>query len=109
MTVDGGHTDLEALEVIGQCSMPFGKWKGTYVFDVLPDNYLIWLRANVELREPLKTHVFPMNWKSGAYYLTSPRTSGGRTLAQVKTSLSRFLSLRFHPDRGGNVEAQKGD
>jgi len=33
--------------------MPFGKFKGCYL-DELPDDYLDWLRFEIELREPLK-------------------------------------------------------
>ncbi len=32
--------------------MPFGKYKG-HTLDELPDEYLLWMSANVPLREPL--------------------------------------------------------
>jgi hypothetical protein len=81
--------------------MPFGKYKGDYVFN-LPDNYLIWLRAKLELREPLKTHVVNEIEARGLI----PARCGTLDQAKVK-NIYRELSLMFHPDRGGNTEAQK--
>jgi hypothetical protein len=36
--------------------MPFGKYKGTRIEEV-PDDYLCWLKAETELREPLRSVV----------------------------------------------------
>ena len=34
--------------------MPFGKYKG-HDLDALPDEYLLWVIANIPLREPLRS------------------------------------------------------
>ncbi len=36
--------------------MPFGKYKG-HDLTVLPDEYLIWLTANIPLRDPLRSAI----------------------------------------------------
>lgn len=45
--------DAQHLELM---TMPFGKYKGQYVFD-LPIGYLEWLQNNVPLRENLEKAV----------------------------------------------------
>jgi hypothetical protein len=83
--------------------MPFGKFKGDYVFN-LPDNYLLWLRENIELREPLKTHVFNEIEARGLI----PAMSSGTLNSNRVKAIYRELSLMFHPDRiGGDGEAQR--
>jgi hypothetical protein len=83
--------------------MPFGKFKGDYVFN-LPDNYLLWLRENIELREPLKTYVVNEIEARG---LIPERSSLTLDPVRVK-AIYRKLSLMFHPDRiGGDGEAQQ--
>lgn len=84
--------------------MPFGKFKGDSVFE-LPDSYLIWLRDNIELREPLKTHVFN-ELETRGLLPDHKLTAGGLDLGRIK-AVYRDLSLMFHPDRGGNTEAMK--
>jgi hypothetical protein len=83
--------------------MPFGKHKGLSVYE-LPDNYLLWLQNNIELREPLKTHVVNEVEARG---LIPFKSSGTLDPDKVK-GIYRELSLRFHPDRiGGDAEAQR--
>lgn len=83
--------------------MPFGKFEGDPVFK-LPDNYLLWLQSNIELREPLKTQVFSEMEARG---LLPARISGTLDPERVK-AVYRELSLQFHPDRiGGDGEAQR--
>jgi hypothetical protein len=46
--------------------MPFGKYKG-HDLAALPDEYLLWVSANIPLREPLYTpqlimHLFSVPW-----------------------------------------------
>jgi len=48
----GGHQVLRR----GDMLMPFGKYKGQDL-SALPDEYLLWLSANIPLRDPLRSAV----------------------------------------------------
>ena len=85
--------------------MPFGKFKGNELAEV-PDSYLLWLAENVELREPLLSHVWEEMQERGLEVDQRPTTAGGLNPDKVK-AVYRELSLEFHPDRGGNTEAMK--
>jgi hypothetical protein len=82
--------------------MKFGRFRGSDLSE-LPSDYLTWL-TTIELREPLKTHVFNEMEARG---LLPERTSGGLDMTEVKRTY-RELSQQFHPDRiGGDGEAQR--
>jgi hypothetical protein len=73
----------------------------------VPDNYLLWLAENVELREPLLSGVGAEFKGRGLTFDQVPTTSGTLDTGKVKT-IYRELSLMFHPDRiGGDGEAQR--
>jgi hypothetical protein len=84
--------------------MPFGKHKGLEI-DSLPDGYLLWLRENIELREPLRTHVLTEIDARGL--LDGTERTGDLDAGRIK-KIFRELAFEFHPDRGGNVEIMKG-
>jgi len=84
--------------------MPFGKYRGSDL-EELPDSYVLWLSANVQLREPLLSGIWEELQERGLEVDQRP-TTGGLDAGRVKT-VYRELSLQFHPDRGGNTEAMK--
>jgi hypothetical protein len=51
--------------------MPFGKYKG-YALDALPDEYLLWVLANIPLREPLRSAITDVMSLRGYEALPSP-------------------------------------
>jgi len=86
--------------------MPFGKFKGSNLSEV-PDQYLLWLGRNVELREPLLSAVGLEFRERRLTFDEAPATTGTMDAGRVKT-IYRELSLMFHPDRiGGDGEAQR--
>jgi hypothetical protein len=81
--------------------MKFGKFRGIELSE-LPNDYLNWLRENVELREPLRGAVF--SELEARDLLPEPKSGDMKKVKQIY----RELSLQFHPDRiGGDGEAQK--
>jgi len=80
--------------------MPFGKFKGYEIGEVEPQ-YLEWLAKNIPLRGPLRTAVFEaIDAMSCVGEVDLPTTK------KVKQTY-RELSMKYHPDRGGNKEAQQ--
>jgi len=85
--------------------MKFGKYRGNEISEI-PDSYLQWLSANVELREPLASYVWEELQERGLEVDQRP-TTGGLDHDRVKSAY-RELSLQFHPDRpGGTKEAMQ--
>lgn len=85
--------------------MPFGKFKS---FDLaeIPDDYLDWLRLEIELREPLKSAV---NREFATRESGYCEISGGTLDAGKVKAIYRNLAFQYHPDRiGGNGEVMKG-
>jgi len=72
--------------------MPFGKYRGETVDD-LDTNYLMWLWANVRLREPLLSEV------RRVLYPDTGRSS--LPSVDVVKATYRELSRKYHPDRYG--------
>lgn len=80
--------------------MPFGKFKGYEIEEIEPQ-YLEWLVENVPLRGPLKRAVFEaVNTLPYRDEIEAPAPE------RVKV-VFRELAMKYHPDRGGNEEAQK--
>lgn len=92
--------------------MPFGKFRG-FPVEELPDNYLVWVRDNVELREPLRTAI-EREWAArfdesedndSALAQTADLDARERELLrELITAGYRMLALKLHPDMGGSVE-----
>jgi len=80
--------------------MPFGKYRGREVAD-LPKLYLDWLYRNVALREPLQSEV-TLALFGASYFSEMPMVD----LGKVKR-IYRELALKWHPDRGGSVQAMQ--
>jgi len=81
--------------------MPFGKYKGCEVAD-LPKSYLDWLYHNVELRGTLEIEVARALLGPSPYFDELPEPEPGK----VKR-IYRELALKWHPDRGGSVQAMQ--
>ncbi len=78
--------------------MPFGKFRG-WSLDEIETQYLVWLSTHCELKGPLKIAVSVAIAKRAE---TFPIPAEGA----VK-KIYRQLSLKYHPDRGGNTVAQQ--
>lgn len=78
--------------------MPFGKFRGLEIND-LEENYIHWLWANVNLYEPLRSEV-----RRRIY-------DGSREVMVLQPDkvkrIYRELSMKWHPDRGGTVQAMQ--
>ena len=77
--------------------MPFGKYKGRSV-STLPEDYLMWLWDSVDLRGRLRGEVEAALFDNAV--VAMPQED------QVKT-IYRELAFKWHPDRGGCVEAMQ--
>jgi len=84
-------------------AMPFGRHKGRRLSE-LPDDYLEWLQALDDLREPLRAAV--------ADEAQRRRPLGARPNPRVVEDLiargQRSLAKSAHPDTGGTHEAMLG-
>jgi hypothetical protein len=87
--------------------MPFGKFQGVPVAD-LPYTYLQWLYdLGDELREPLRTAVH-REWRRrfDRDYAEPEEEDGEADLFRELIEAGyKALALKFHPDRGGTIEA----
>lgn len=91
--------------------MPFGKYEGEELEDI-PVSYLRWLRANVELYGELEEEVeYILSGDDddlfNSFYRKENRSE--TTVVDLKEirSLYRRLSLKWHPDTGGNTQAMQ--
>jgi len=75
--------------------MPFGKYKGWNI-NTIPENYLRWLWDEVELRGQLYAEVEAV--------LSNAVVSMPHSEIH---SIYRELSFKWHPDRGGNLQAMQ--
>ncbi len=78
--------------------MPFGKYRG-WPLEEIETQYLEWLSTHCELRGPLKIAVSMALAKRIETYPVPAES-------QIK-KVYRELSLKYHPDRGGNTIAQQ--
>ena len=83
--------------------MPFGKFK-SYDLTEIPDDYLQWLRFEIELREPLKSAVCRE---------VEARENGSRAITTLNADdIKRIywtLARQYHPDKiGGTGEIMTG-
>jgi uncharacterized protein (DUF3820 family) len=85
-------------------TMPFGRYKGEHL-DTVPDSYIVWLKDNVALREPLLSAIWSQMKARGLDLGQRPAGGGGVDLATI-SGIYRRLSNEMHPDRGGNHWAQ---
>ena len=81
-----------------QMLMPFGKYRG-WAVEEIETQYLIWLSTHIELRGPLRVAV---SEALAGHAETHPVS----TESDIK-KIYRQLSLKYHPDRGGNTIAQQ--
>jgi hypothetical protein len=63
--------------------MPFGKYKG-HDLDTLPDEYLLWVIANIPLREPLRSALTDVLSLRGYEALPPPPAPPLRPLKQSR-------------------------
>jgi hypothetical protein len=86
--------------------MSFGRFKGLDL-DELPDDYLAWLMALDDLREPLKTAIereWAARLRSDTAGCTLGITDEVVVLAEaIITAGYRELAKRHHPDHGGGA------
>ncbi len=114
---NGGAADRMVLR--------FGEWKGHDTSEI-PLGYLQWLRSLPDLREPLRTAVadeleerkwrrrfqeaFTAGRQAREYRQAVEREAHGvdaRTALEIVREGYRQLSLRHHPDRGGDTAAMQ--
>ena len=76
--------------------MPFGKYRGYRIEDI-PEEYLLWLWDNIELREPLRTKV-RRTLDQLDIYEPLPEE-------QLVKRVYRELASKWHPDHGGSNDA----
>jgi hypothetical protein len=92
--------------------MTFGKHKGQLV-SALPTGYLLWLLREVHDLSPwLRAHAEQTLRDRGQQHRQhqQPPAQKVLALADVRGLVKRWfsgLALRWHPDRGGHVEAMK--
>lgn len=63
--------------------MPFGKYKG-HDLDALPDDYLLWVLANIPLRDPLGSAITEEMALRGYEELPPPPVPSSRPLKQSR-------------------------
>ena len=85
--------------------MPFGKYRGRAVSE-LPEDYLEWLQENVDLRPPLAAAVAAALEAAEAAEMDARRYPVGID-AELVQRVYRRLAIKWHPDKGGNLEAMK--
>ena len=90
--------------------IPFGKYKNWFLYE-LPDDYLEWLRFDIDLREPLRTAIF--REYNTRFEATETVHREEKTLSVIDSTALRkiYLTLaqQYHPDRiGGNGDVMKG-
>lgn len=84
--------------------MPFGKYRGSAVEDI-PLDYLQWLVRTVDLRGTLAEAVSrAISEKAENDHYYSPPPEPPMTLIRLTY---RTLALKWHPDRGGSVQAMQ--
>lgn len=79
--------------------MPFGKFKG-YEVEEIDLQYLLWRQEHIPLRGPLRIAVSEKIEVRCGLEIAVPDQD------RVKR-IYRELSFKWHPDRGGNVQAQQ--
>ncbi|MGB5217572.1 MAG: DUF3820 family protein [Smithella sp.] len=90
--------------------MPFGKYKN-WDLSELQDDYLEWLRFDIDLREPLRTAVYR---EYNTRFETAERAHREEKALSIIDAAAikkiyRNLSQQYHPDRiGGNGDVMKG-
>jgi hypothetical protein len=84
--------------------MPFGKYHGADLEDI-PDSYLEWLFNLEDLREPLRSAVILERAARRRDYYDEPSANMPDVQDRVRSAY-RELSLKYHPDHGGNHIAQ---
>ena len=85
--------------------MPFGKFKGRLLAD-LPTHYLCWL-TTIDLKPWLRDAAEDvLHTRDDAEVEEEPqRNQLPANAPEIVARWYREMSLRFHPDRGGSVEA----
>lgn len=96
--------------------MPFGKYKG-HALDVLPDAYLLWVIANIPLREPLWRALTEEMALRGYDALPPPPSPSQRLLTKSRetaeggrgpgAAIRKRLSRGIFPCRLANVARPK--
>lgn len=81
--------------------MPFGKYRGQEL-EALPESYVMWLWDNIELREPLRSGI----WGRIDSMIFEHQASKTLPAVDIK-AIYRELSMKWHPDHGGNTAAQQ--
>jgi hypothetical protein len=94
--------------------MPFGRYRG-WLLSELPEDYLAWLRARPNLREPLRS-CCDLEWERRMHAAGRPSPARDETGAvrvepedfamfrELVQAGFRQMALRFHPDHGGRAE-----
>jgi len=92
--------------------MPFGKYKGEEV-DSIPEEYLQWLWEEVDLRGQLKRSVRHV-LRAYTIHRDEPADEPCDKCLEVVNvgpdkikRVYREMAMRWHPDRGGTVQAMQ--
>jgi hypothetical protein len=72
--------------------------------DNLPEDYVTWLFWNVDMREPLKSHVTRVFYRITEGNNPAPMAEPDQGRVH---SVYRRLAFKWHPDRGGTTEAMQ--
>jgi hypothetical protein len=89
--------------------MPFGKFKG-WLLEDLPDWYIPWILANIDLREPLRSGIErEYQRREAAEEQTDVVPAELIKMAEQIVSVGyRSLALKCHPDAGGDHRTMAG-